>query len=43
VPTVVSLRDNLRTSGVQNTHEGQRLVVDTLEPAVGTWIQARGT
>ncbi len=37
VPTVLA---NLRKAGVQNTKQGERLILETLAPFAGAWIQA---
>jgi len=34
--------DNLKKAGVQNTHKGERLSFDQLEPYAGTWLHAAG-
>src|SRR5690242_17327817 len=36
------LDDNLRKAGVQNTHKGERLTFDRLDPYAGAWLHAAG-
>lgn len=34
--------DNLKKAGVQNTHKGERLSFDRLDPYAGAWLHAAG-
>jgi adenine-specific DNA-methyltransferase len=40
---VITILDNLRRAGVQNTKRGERLVFDRLDPYPGECLQAEGT
>ena len=39
---VTMILENLKKAGVQNTHKGERLVFDRLDPYAGTWLHAVG-